>query len=113
MTGTAADVEAELRAALGAAMRAGDRTATRALRTGLSAIANAAAPAISSAPLDAGRGLGAGEVARLALTDLDARRTLADEVADRRATAAQLRQHGEADEAAVLDAEADVLDRHT
>jgi uncharacterized protein YqeY len=99
-------------------MKDRDRVATAALRSALAAIDNAEAVDLSAAPrAQPGRivggvaGLGAGEVARRAITDDDVRAIVADAIAEREVAAAQyetLRRQGDAErlrvEAAVLGA---------
>jgi uncharacterized protein YqeY len=118
--GTVTDdgVRARLRAALPVAMKARDKPAVGALRAALAALDNAEAVDADAAGLRtvesehvAGSvgGLGAGEAARAALDERQARALLAREVQERRDAARGYDEHGRDEEAARLRAEADLL----
>ena len=104
-----------MRADLKVAMREKDKVAVRALRTTMGAIANAEAP-----PIDADDRTSADEPdvgnlvehRRLALTADDLDRVLRAEVADRIDTAEQFEANGRDEEAAVVRAEAAVVERY-
>jgi uncharacterized protein YqeY len=108
-----------LREALVTAMKARDPVARGAIRSALGAIDNAeavappdAAPAGDDVIAKALTGLGAGEAARLDLSESRIADIVRAEVADRRAAAADYGQAGRAERAARLNAEADVLAAH-
>jgi uncharacterized protein YqeY len=112
------DLTARLRAALPPAMRARDTAAVTALRSALAAIANAEAvpteaPSGTFTAIGAGSALGVGatEAPRRDLTAADIAAIVRAEIADRRTAAEEYDQHGRADHAARLRAEADVLHR--
>ena len=120
MTGQsdANDLRARLRFALTQAMKARDAVARTALRATLGAIDNAEAADPSAAPtMLPGRiaggvaGLGAGEVARLELSEADVVEIVRNEIADRERAAAEYETSGHAEHAAALRAEAAVLRR--
>jgi len=106
-----------LRAALPAALKARDRLAVAALRSTLAAIDNAEAVersaavdrhlAIERIPV----GVGAAEVARRALTEVEVERIVRAEVAEREAAAVEYERDGRADRAEQLRGEAGVLSR--
>ena len=103
-------VQADLREA----MRRGDRAAVSTLRTLLAAFANAEAPPLTASgrhrpPTEpvVGRLV---EHPRLELSDDDRRAIVADEIADRRDSAAQYRRAGRADAAAELEVEIALLE---
>jgi uncharacterized protein YqeY len=104
-----------MRRDLKVAMRARDQVRVRALRTAMGAIANAEAPSIDTDPRttsdepDVGRLV---EHRRLELTDDDLHRILRAEIADRHDTAEQFDAHDRADEAAVVRAEAAVIEAY-
>jgi uncharacterized protein YqeY len=107
-----------LRDALRVAMKQRDKTAIAAARAALSAIDNAEAADLSDAPgvqhgLVAGgvAGLGAGEVARLQVTDRELVEMLQDEIVRWESTAHECERIGRADDAARLREEIAVL-RH-
>lgn len=107
----------DLRRRLTTAMKGRDKAATSALRSILGAIDNAeaadadAAPDVETGVIAGGvAGLGAGEVARRQLSVADLVAILGEEASDRRIAAAEYREIGQADAAAILDAEADVID---
>jgi uncharacterized protein YqeY len=116
-SGTDGDLwRARLRHALTAAMKARDTTAVSALRSALGAIDNAQAADASEAPaaqsgVIAGgvAGLGAGEVARRALSESEIEALLRDEITERQSEAADRARTGHHDRAAALLAEAAVL----
>lgn len=112
------DLRARLRAALPAAIRARDRVATAALRSALAAIDDAEAvdPAAAGVSVVAHEriagtvgGLGAGEVARAAVSEEEVRAVVEREIAERRHAAETYAAHGRETEAERLSAEADVL----
>lgn len=102
-----------MRQDLKVAMRERDQVRVRALRTAMGAIANAEAPPAatdarsSTDEPDVGRLV---EHRRLELSADDLDRILRDEVADREDTARQFEANGRAEEAAVVRAEAAVID---
>lgn len=107
-----------LAGALPAAMKRRDRVAVTALRAALAAIADAeavpvpsdATPRVASEHVAAGAaGLGAAEVARLALTEADVVHVVTAEVGDRERTAAEYEGLGQHERADRLRAEARVL----
>lgn len=106
-----------LRAELREAMRVGARDARTALRTTLAAIDNAAAapvvesgPAASHGPIaGAAVGVGATEVPRREVSEAEVEAIVRAEIADRRRHADRFAELGQADAAAVLRREADVL----
>lgn len=108
-----------LAVALPVAMKRRDRVAVAALRSALAAIADAeavphdaadAAPRADSEHVAAGAaGLGAAEVARLALTEADVIRVVAGEVAERERAAVEYEDLGRHEAAGRLRAEADAL----
>ena len=104
-----------MRADLKVAMREKDKVAVRALRTTMGAIANAEAPSIgtddrtSADEPEVGRLV---EHRRLELTADDLDRVLRAEVADRLDTAEQFEANGRGEEAAVVRAEAAVIERY-
>lgn len=104
-----------LRADLKVAMRAKDTVAVRALRTTMGAIANAEAPPVgtdgrtSADEPEVGRLV---EHRRLELSADDLARVLREEIADRLDTAEQFEAIGRAEEAAVVRAEAAVIERY-
>jgi uncharacterized protein len=112
-------IRTALRADLTAALKTRDRIAAAALRSALAAIDNAEAVPVDGAPV-AGEGavagavigVGAAEVARRGLTEVDVRAILAGEVQERRTAAAEYERLGRAERATQLRAEADVLGRH-
>jgi len=113
---TAPDIEAALRAALQEALRARDTVALAALRSTLGAIDNARAadpslrPAAEQGAIAGGvRGLGAGEVARVELTETALRAVVAAEIEGRMTAAEQYDGLGRAEDAARLRAEAAIL----
>jgi uncharacterized protein YqeY len=118
-TGSDADHwRARIRHVLTAAMKARDTTAVSALRSALGAIDNAEAPDVSEAPaaqpgVIAGgvAGLGAGEVARRALSDSEVEAIVRGEITDRQSEAADRERTGHHDRAAALRAEAAALAR--
>ena len=102
-------------------MKTRDSIAVSALRSGLAAIANAEAvdaasvtPRVTDETEFAGAvtGLGAGDVPRRDLSEADVRAILRTEISDRRATAAEYERLDQAEQAARLRAEADVLSAH-
>jgi uncharacterized protein len=108
---------AALRPRLVAAMKVRDKMGMAALRSLLGAIDNAEAADTESAPaVEAGViaggvvGLGAGEVARRQLSPADLVALCHHEVTDRRTAAEEYRGIRQLDAAAVLDAEADVIE---
>jgi uncharacterized protein len=112
------DARERLRLALRDALRARDTIAVSALRSALSAIGNAEAvqagrpvPAGADNPHVAGAvsGLGAGEVARRALSAADIDRILRAEIRERQAAAREYERSGHADRAGQLRREADAL----
>ncbi|MBL8938825.1 MAG: hypothetical protein JNM69_29965 [Archangium sp.] len=113
---TVDDWKTLLRAALKAELRARRPFAVAVLRETLAAIDNAEAAELSEAPavehgVIAGgvAGLGAGEVARRALTPEDVSRLLAREIDDRRAAQTQYLSLGRTEEAATLGLQVDLL----
>ena len=111
----AAPLRDRLRAALPPAMKARDEPTVAALRSALAALDNAEAVAPPPAPALPGviagavAGLGAGEAARLELTEDRVAEIVGAEVADRRAAAADYARAGRDERAARLTAEADAL----
>jgi uncharacterized protein YqeY len=114
------EVQQRLRTALRSAMKARDTIATSALRSVLAAIANAEAV---SPPPPQGRppradahvagsvaGVGAAEAERRPLTGEEVAAIIAAEVADRRAAAIGYDESGNADRAARLRREAEVIE---
>ncbi|HEV2371918.1 MAG TPA: hypothetical protein VGS19_07110 [Streptosporangiaceae bacterium] len=114
-------VRVRLREALRAALKSRDMVAASALRSVLSAIGNAeavdtsVAAAAGVAPVPVGgnqffagavTGLGAGEVARQALSAADVDRIVADEVSEREHAARTYEERGHLDRAERLRAEA-------
>ena len=111
-------VRDRLQAGLVAAMKAKDRVAVAAIRSALAAVANAEAVP-GAAPTTAGgtmhvagaeRGVGAGDVPRRELSELDVVDLVDTEIADRRAHADEYDTHGQSDAAERLRAEAAVLE---
>jgi uncharacterized protein YqeY len=104
-----------MRAALRDAMKARDKVAVTALRSVLAALDNATAvnatlPAVEHEHIaGSAGGLGAGEVARAELTAAQTRAVLAREIEERQAAALDYDRAGQAETAARLRAEADVL----
>jgi uncharacterized protein len=114
--GAGPSVRAGLQAALTGALRGRDKLAASALRSGLSALANAAAVrpvplAGTSSPHIAGAaaGLGAAEAPRRALTAAEAEQVIAAEISERLAAADGYDQAGHSERAGLLRREADVL----
>ncbi len=108
-------LKARLRADLKGAMQARRVGETQALRTLLAAIDNAqAVPVEDRGPAHAARafGDGTGEVPRLDLSDDDVQALLAREAESRRAAAAEMARLGQADRAAALAAEAEIVLRY-
>ncbi|MBM4780579.1 MAG: hypothetical protein GQE15_23015 [Archangiaceae bacterium] len=108
--------KAQLRAALKDELRARRPFAITVLRETLAAIDNAEAAELSAAPavehgVIAGgvTGLGAGEVARRALTPEDVSRLLAREIDERRAAQTQYLSLGRTEEAATLGLQLELL----
>jgi uncharacterized protein len=108
----------KLRAELKTAMKARDTVATSALRSLLSAIDNAEAPDVSTAPhaehgVIAGgvAGLGAGEVDRLQLSSADIALIVRREVASRSEAAEQYECLGQHDQAEIVRSEVAALER--
>jgi len=113
-----ADILARLRLALAEALRARDTIAVSALRSALGAIGNAeavepgeAAPAGSGGPHVAGAvsGLGAAEVARRSLSPAQIEGIVRAEAAEREDAARGYERAGQADRAARLRREAQLL----
>jgi uncharacterized protein len=113
MTEPAHHWRTELRGRLIAARKSRDNARTAALRSALSAIDNAETPDIplprAGAIDDSAHGLGVAEVSRRHLTDDEIRRLLQTEIDERRTAAEQLRSVGQDDRAAQVRAEAAVL----
>jgi uncharacterized protein YqeY len=111
-------LEQRLRRALPPAMKARDTAAVSALRTALAAIANAGAVAAPAPPATGGTiagahiGLGAGEAARRELSDDQVAAIVRAEIDERLTAAAEYTDHGQADQAARVTAEAAVLAAH-
>src|SRR5688572_8238900 len=107
-----------MRTALQNAMRARDTVAVSALRAAMSAIDNAEAADLSAAPPSEASehiaggvaGLGAGEVARRALTMNELCGLLAAEIAERRQQAEEYEAVGRTEQGARLRAEAEILE---
>jgi uncharacterized protein YqeY len=109
----------QLRAALPAAMKSRDRAATAALRATLAAIDNAEAvapaaeaPGTSLAIEHIAVGVGAPEVARRALTEVEVEDIVRAEVVERETAADEYEQSGYADRAEQLRNEARALAAH-
>jgi uncharacterized protein YqeY len=109
-------IRARLRVALPVAMKARDKGAVTAIRAALGAIDNAESVDAAFTPekasgviAGAGVGVGAGEVARRELSEVDMVALVQAEVEVRRTAAAEYEQLGQADHAAQLGAEADAL----
>jgi uncharacterized protein YqeY len=106
-----------MRADLVLAMKERDRATVNVLRTTLSAIANAEAPAQEPATVPT-QAIGSPQLAgltehpRLVLTDDEVARVVAGEIADREQTIAQLDGAGRTAEAAALRAELAILGRY-
>lgn len=109
-----------LRAALPAAIKARDRVSVSALRSALAAIDNAEAVGASRpSPADGEAaiahslvGLGAGDVARRALSEAQIADLVRAEIVERRAAVRAYAQRGQRERAADLGGEADVLAAH-
>jgi uncharacterized protein YqeY len=114
---TVDELKLALKTALTEAMRARRKEIVSALRETLAALDNAEAADLFEAPeaepgVIAGgvKGLGAGEVARKALTPEDAARVVEAELAERRAAAVTFERLGRADEATTLKAQIEALE---
>jgi uncharacterized protein YqeY len=111
-------LEHHLRRALPRAMKERDQIALSALRTTLAAIANAGAVPAPAAPTDEGPiarariGLGAGEAARVELSDDEVAAVVHAEIDERLAAADECRRAGRDDHADRLAAEVAVLRSH-
>jgi hypothetical protein len=97
-------------------MKARDRVAIAGLRSALSAIANAEAVEVEHVPTSTGgviagalSGAGAGEASRRELSEDAVAAVVAAEIAERRSSADEYEQLGQAEDAGRLRAEADVL----
>lgn len=105
----------QLQAALKDARKRRDQVATTALRSALAALDNAAAVDATLPTVEhdciagSAGGLGAAEVPRVELTEADERAVLAREISERRAAGREYDALGQAEAAARLRAEADVL----
>ena len=115
---TETSLRQRLRAALPAAMKSRDRAATSALRATLAAIDNAEAVAPAGGEVrgqaieQVAIGLGATEVARRALTDVEVEEIVRAELAEREAAADDYDRAGRADRAEQLRSEARALAAH-
>ncbi len=111
-------VRLRLRAALSRALKARDRVAVDAIRSTLSAIDNAeAVPVPSGAPRSvdgpiagAARGVGAGDVARRALSADEIGAIVAAEIAEKRCASREYERLGQHTESARLRSQADLLE---
>ena len=111
-------VRDRLQVGLRSAMKAGDKASVKAFRSALSAIANSEAvdaadgPARVAGPIAGSvRGLGAGDVPRVALTELDMLDIVDGEIASLAASAAQYDAFGETAAADDLRAQIRALQR--
>jgi len=114
---TVDELKQALKTALTEAMRARRKEIVSALRETLAALDNAEAAELFEAPemehgVIAGgvKGLGAGEVARKALSPEDAERVIEGELAERRSAAATFERLGRTDEAAMLRGQIEALE---
>jgi uncharacterized protein YqeY len=115
---TETSLRQRLRAALPSAMKSRDRAATSALRATLAAIDNAEAVAPAGGEVrgqaieQVAIGVGATEVARRALTDVEVEQIVRTELAERETAADEYHRAGRTDRAEQLRSEARALAAH-
>jgi hypothetical protein len=101
-------IEERMRRDLTAAMKVRDRVRMSVLRTALSAIANAEAPAVETQAWPP-QAAGSTEIDRIELDEAERRRIVSAQILDREDTAGQYEQNGRAAEAAILRDEIRIL----